>query len=96
MKKQARFNPLQIKIDVVSLPRRVKPETFHKRLLAAIDSGEDLPRGWNVQISWRNPATKNGRTKNWQTDEFTDALSNSSAGFRNVAKRAILNAMGRN
>lgn len=93
--RKRRRNPLQVRVNAIRLPKRLKRSTYLKRLLDAISSGEDLPRGWQVEIEWRNPATKNGKTKHWQADDFVDALANSSAGFRNVTARAILSAMGR-
>lgn len=85
-----RKNPLQIRIEAISLPRNVKPVRFLKELIRAADTGEDLPRGWDVRIHWRNPATRSGKTRFWQPDEFAAAVADSSAGFRTLLRRILV------
>jgi hypothetical protein len=74
-------NPLQIKLRARSLPKRVTVETYHRRLLQFIHEGKPLPAGWDVEISWRNPATKHGATKRWRSDDFESAILESRDGF---------------
>ncbi len=76
-----RYNPLELKIRMVSLPRKTKSLTYWQTLLRALDSGAELPRGWDVEISWRNPMTRSGVTKKWRSDAFADAVNESRAGF---------------
>jgi hypothetical protein len=45
-----------------------------------------------VELSWRNPTTKKGRSKDWQTGEFGDVISDSREGFATVVQRAISHA----
>lgn len=87
-KKRKRKNPLQVRIQLVNKPVRMKPKTYLRTLLQAISTGE-MPDGLEVELHWRNPATRQGRTKNWQSDEFTNAISESSAGFAGVVRRSI-------
>lgn len=81
-------NPLQLRLQAVSIPKGVTPERYLKGLLRATVTGE-LPRNWEVLIHWRNPATAHGRTKNWQSSEFTEALGDSSAGFTSTVRLMI-------
>ena len=80
-RKDNKNNPLQIRIRAVSLPKGVTPEKYHERLLAVIHEGAALPRGWNVEIHWRNPSTKVGATKQWRSDDFESAIDESRSGF---------------
>lgn len=77
-------------MQAVSLPRRVKPEAYLRALIRSVDTGESLPRGWEVQIHWRNPATRSGRTRYWQDDEFAGAVADSSAGFNTLLRRMLV------
>lgn len=65
-----RVNPLQLRVRAVSLPKRLKPVTYLKTLIHSLDTGEPLPSSWDVEIHWRNPKTRSGRTRHWQNDEF--------------------------
>ena len=83
-------NPLQIKIRPVTLPKSVTPKRFFQTLLKAIDTGSDLPRGWEVDLHWRNPGTRHGLTKRWRSDAFVDAISDSREGFVWIVRSAIV------
>ncbi len=85
-----RKNPLQIRVEAISIPKRIKPLVYMRELIHAVDTGEDLPRGWSVDIHWRNPATRSGRTRHWQSDEFSGAVADSSAGFRTLLRRMLV------
>lgn len=88
-------NPLEIRIEAISVPRRMTPEKYLKALLKTTRTGADLPRGLEVEIHWRNPNTKKGNTKHWRSDEFQDALSESTPGFRGVVYESILKQLRR-
>jgi hypothetical protein len=94
MAKQRR-NPLEISIRALSLPKGVKPARFIRELIRASDTGEDLPRGWDVEIGWRNPATRSGRTRHWQFDEFSAAVADSSPGFNTLLRRILVRKLAR-
>lgn len=83
-----RPNVLQVRIQALKVPARMSKETYLRGLLKAIDTGV-LPRGVEVELHWRNPNTITGRTKNWQSDDFNQAIADSSAGFSGVVRRAI-------
>jgi len=89
-KKKRKRKPkiLQVRIQALSVPARMKPKAYLRALLRAINTGE-LPEGVEVELHWRNPATKHGKTKNWRSDEFTDAIAESSPGFAGVVRRSI-------
>jgi hypothetical protein len=74
-------NPLQIRLRVNSLPKRVTPEMFHRRLIEVLKGKRDLPPLWDVEIGWRNPGTKHGLTKKWRYADFETAVSDSREGF---------------
>lgn len=85
-------NPLQIRIEALSIPARMRqrPDLYLKSLLNHVRRGEDLPRGMEVAIHWRNPRTKHGLTKRWREDDFESAIADSSAGFRMIVEQSIL------
>lgn len=85
-----RKNPLKIQVKPISLPRSVTPTRFFRGLIHALDTGQDLPRSWDVEISWRNPNTRSGRSRYWQTDDFNDAIADSSAGFSRLLRRMLV------
>lgn len=84
-----RNNPLQIKVKPVTLPKNVTQKRYFQVLLKAIDSGSDLPRGWQVDIHWRNPKTRMGATKRWRSDNFADAIADSREGFVSIVRSEI-------
>lgn len=88
-------NPLEIRIEAISVPRRMTPEKYLKALLKTAKTGAPLPRGLEVDIHWRNPKTKKGKTKHWREDDFQEALLESSAGFRGVVYQSILRQLRR-
>ncbi len=88
MKAKRRKNPLQIRIQVLRVPARMSPRQYVRLLLRALDTG-DLPRGVKVELWWRNPATRHGATREWQSGEFTEVISESSPGFSTVVRRTL-------
>lgn len=82
-------NPLQLKLRARSLPKRVTPRQYFARLMEHIRFGTPLPESWDVEVGWRNPGTRAGRTKRWQFDNFEDAVSDSREGFNALLYDAI-------
>ncbi len=80
--------PIEFRIKALSVPRGTDPKLYLRSLLTGIDSGE-LPRGVKVELFWRNPETKSGRSKNWQSDDFITAVSESNAGFASSLRAVI-------
>ena len=87
-RKKRKQSRIELRIQAVKRPKRMKPTTFYAALLRAMDSGE-MPRGIDVQLHWRNPETISGRSREWQSDEFMTALEDSSEGFSTLVRRAI-------
>ena len=83
-------NPLQIRLQTDSLPKSVTPKQYYRRLLEHIVKGTPLPSKWEVNLSWRNPNTLLGRTKDWQTDDFESAIADSRSGFVSIVHRELL------
>jgi hypothetical protein len=92
-RKGRRSNPLQINVHKVALPPGVTASEYFAGLKKAVKT-KTLPDGWEVDIEWRNPATKQGATRNWQSGEWGDVLRNSRAGFATVLNRIIKAAAG--
>jgi hypothetical protein len=82
-------NPLQIKLRAKSLPKSVTPKRYYQRLLQHLTEGKPLPPLWDVELSWRNPKTKQGLTKRWRSDDFESAVSDSREGFNMLLHDAI-------
>lgn len=89
-RKSNKNNPLQIRLRAGSLPKNVSPRRYYQRLIQHIQEGRELPESWDVQIGWRNPNTKFGRTKNWQWDSFEDAIADSREGFVSLVHGALV------
>ena len=91
-------NPLQLSLRARSLPRGVTPKRYFARLMDHVKTGRPLPESWDVEIGWRNPGTASGRTKEWQFDNFEDAVSDSRDGFNSllydVLRRKWMGARG--
>lgn len=90
-----RRNPLQLRVEALSLPKNVKPVRYLKELIRAVDTGEDLPLRWDVRLHWRNPATRSGRTRYWQEDDFSAAVADSSSGFNSMLRRLLVRQLVR-
>lgn len=82
-------NPLQIRVEALSVPKGTTARVYLSRLIRAIDTGEDLPRGWQVLLHWRNPRS-GGKTRNWRNDDFVDAVADSRPGFNGIVRRALV------
>lgn len=82
-------NPLQLKLRARSLPRGVTPRKYFGALLNHIKYGAALPESWEVEVGWRNPKTRAGRTKRWQYDDFENAVADSREGFNALLYDAI-------
>lgn len=82
-------NILQVRIEALSVPARMKPETYLKTLLNVLGGRQEMPENLDVELHWRNPNTRQGRTKQWQSGEYTEVLTDSSSGFSSVVRRAI-------
>src|SRR5262245_43007237 len=77
-------NPLQLRIEAVSVPKSVRPETYVQRLMDTITEGRELPSQWDVRLHWRNPGVKHGLTRRWRVDSFEDAVRESRSGFNSI------------
>lgn len=88
-------NPLQIRIQAVSLPKRTSPRAYLQRLLRFVERGEPLPSLWEVRLHWRNPNTRAGRTRNWQEDDFMNAIENSRSGFVGIVRDSLVRQLRR-
>jgi hypothetical protein len=86
-------NILEIKVRKVELPKGTTARQYFAGLKKALRT-QELPEGWKVDIEWRNPNTIKGRTKNWQTAEFTKALRESRKGFTTVVKKILAKHAG--
>jgi hypothetical protein len=87
-------NPLQIRLRARSIPK-ISPKRFYQRLIQHMTQGRPLPDSWIVEIGWRNPATKYGRTRRWQYDDFESAVSDSRAGFNDLLHDALVRRLRR-
>lgn len=86
--RKRRSNPLQISIRKVSLPEGVTAPEYIAKLRKALRTKE-LPDGWEVDIAWRNPNTKKGRTKDWQQGSWGEVLQASRSGFATVVAKTL-------
>jgi hypothetical protein len=80
--------PIEFRLRALAVPRSMNPTTYLRSLLYGMQSGE-LPRGVKVELYWRNPETHSGRSKNWQSDDFLNAIAESNGGFASALERVI-------
>lgn len=80
--------PIEFRIRALKVPRSMSPPNYLRSLLDGMQSGE-LPRGVKVELYWRNPETHSGRSKNWQSDDFLNAIAESNGGFASALERVI-------
>jgi hypothetical protein len=80
--------PIEFRIRALKVPRSMNPTAYLRSLLDGMQSGE-LPRGVGVELYWRNPETHSGRSKNWQSDDFLNAIAESNGGFASALERVI-------
>lgn len=87
-----RTNPLEIRVVALRIPKsRVSPLGYLRALLQAVDT-ETLPRGWQVELHWRNRETSAGRTAEWQNGPWSEVLADSNAnglGFSTALRRIL-------
>jgi len=80
------------------VPRGVDPETYVLTLIEAAEN-EHLPSKWDIELRWRNPDTKRGRTQEWQSGEMLEVLNDSASGwgpgFATVVVRVLLRELAR-
>ncbi len=88
MPRKRRNAPLDLRIRALRVPRTMSPDTYLRSLLRGMESG-DLPRGLDVELYWRNPETRSGRSKNWQSGAFLDVVADSSEGFSTLLRRVL-------
>jgi len=72
---KARKSPaVEVRLDVTG-PKGASREERSEAIAAWIESGETRPLpGWRIKrVHWRNPDTKNGRTRHWQDDTAANA-----------------------
>ena len=90
-KNRRKPRPLNLKVHVVNLPEGTTKGEYLSALAEAVLTHE-LPDGYEVELSWKNPTTKKGRSREWQAGEFTEVLSDSAAsspGFAMAVSNAI-------
>lgn len=74
---------------------KVTEKRYLQTLIRAIDSGEELPRNWEVDLYWRNPKTRHGATKRWRSDDFMSAIMESRSGFVDIVRGALVRKLRR-
>lgn len=80
--------PIEFRIKALKVPRGTDSVRYLRSLLTGMDTGI-LPRGVQVELFWRNPETMSGRSKDWQSDDFLNAVSESNAGFASALRTVI-------
>ncbi len=83
-----RQDPIEFRIRAKRIPRGMKPRDYLESIYVAT-AGIDLPDNLKVELFWRNPETKNGRSRNWQSADFETAVSESNAGFSSALRAVI-------
>lgn len=94
-RKTNKNNPLQVRMRARSLPKGTTPKKYLQRLIQHITEGRPLPESWDVEIGWRNPETKIGRTRKWRYDGFEDAISDSREGFVSLIQDVLVRRLRR-
>jgi hypothetical protein len=85
-----RQNRIIVGARAISLPRDVTPFQYYQTLLRVLDTGSDLPEGWEVELRWQNPDNRGGPNRGeMQYDDFADAIAQSNEGFRGVVRRML-------
>lgn len=95
-RKRNRPRRIQLSIKRLQIPAGVSNEESIKVMQRSLKSGDPLPEDWDVEISWRNPNTKVGRSKDWQSGEWSEVLQDSSGspGFSRAVGNALRVAAG--
>lgn len=82
--------PIEFRIRALKVPRGVSGKSYLRTLLDSMSTPENpLPRGFQVELFWRNPEVSAGRSKNWQSNDFLSAVSDSNAGFASALRGVI-------
>jgi len=92
--RKPRRNPLQIRVRRIRVPKELSATAYLDGLMDAVRT-RHLPVGWHVEIGWRNPAVKKGKSRDWRYREFTDTLRRSRGGFATVVYRVLRRARAR-
>jgi hypothetical protein len=88
-------NPLQLGVRVKSVPKYATPKRVYQRLIQHMTEGKPLPPNWDIEVRWRNPKTKHGKTKRWQSDDFESAVDNSREGFNALLHEGLVRKLRR-
>jgi hypothetical protein len=91
--KKRTANPLEINIKKVYLPPGTTGPEYLAGLKRALQT-KKLPEDWVVNLEWRNPNTKSGKTKHWQSGDWNNVLRKSRSGFATVVGRVLSAAAG--
>lgn len=83
---------LEIRVQLLKKPRSMDPDSYLRAILRGVDTGT-LPRGLDVELHWRNPETRSGRSRQWQSGPFSEVIQDSSQGFGTVLRRMIQRRM---
>lgn len=86
-------NRLKIEVVPVTIPAGVTHAEMLPELYRSVDRRR-LPRGWEVDLAWRNPDTAHGHSRNWKQGDWTTVLSASTSGFSTALKSIIAEEMG--
>lgn len=79
---------LEINVSKISIPEGTTRRQYFQTLKRGLRE-KQLPEGFAIDIAWRNPETKKGRSKDWQQGEWGDVLGESSDGFRKLVTNVI-------
>lgn len=79
---------IEVNISKISIPEGTTRKQYFQTLKRGLSDGE-LPDGWEIDIAWRNPDTKVGRSKDWQQGDWQSVLEASTEGFKQVVKNVI-------
>lgn len=79
---------IDIRVQALSVPDTMLRDDYFRALLRGMATGT-YPRGLEVELHWRNPETKHGRSREWQSGEFSEVVADSSEGFSTVLRSML-------
>ena len=90
-----RSNPLELSVKAISLPKRVSIQRYYQMLLEVVDGRRvSLPRGWVVEVRWRNAlAIRLGM--NPDSEDFAEAIQNSRGIFVDLIRGQLERGLSR-
>jgi hypothetical protein len=96
-RKRSRPRELQVKVHL-AIPKQIGTEAAKVLLERNLASGYyGKAEDWGVDIEWKNPNTKVGRSREWQRGDWTTVLQDSSGspGFAMAVRNALRAARGK-